>query len=89
MTNKILSVSFTLAVVCPGSPAQHRAGEHQAECGAADAESSGAEQGSDHRPVPGGAGEAQSLRRPAGQPGERAAGAQGRQGNSGCYVILI
>lgn len=63
-----------------GSPAQHRAGEHEAERRATDAESGGAEPGGDHRSVPGGAGEAAGLRGPAGQLGKRAAGEQGRKG---------
>lgn len=64
--------------ICVGSPAQHWAGEHQAERRASDAEGGGAEQGGDHCSVPGGAGEAQSLRRPAGQSGEGAVGLQSR-----------
>lgn len=62
--------------VCVGSPAQHGAGEHQAERGASDVEGGGAEQGGDHRSVPRGAGEAQSLCGAAGQSGEGVAGSQ-------------
>lgn len=78
----LISLNLTFAplslcvVPCAGSPAQHRAGEHEAERGAADAEGGGAEPGGDHRSVPGGAGPAPALRRSAGQPGERAAGSQ-------------
>lgn len=66
--------------LCAGAPAQHRAGEHQAECGAADAEGGGAEPRGDHRSVPGGAGAAAGLRGPAGRPGEGAAGGPSGQG---------